>query len=776
MSSPLERSLKLPGNRPANRRLYRLGDAQVDTLRPEITVGGRTIELRQKTFQVLLYLLEHHDRVVSKEELLEQVWGGSAVTEGTLSQCLVDLRRALGDDARNPRYLKTYPKSGFRLICEVEEVASLATAAVEVTSMEIEVVEEVQDPVPTSPARPALIGGAKLSRRWLAAAVVVAGLIGATLALRPRQPELTLPSVDGKTAVLVLLFDNASSDRELAWLREGLADMVIADLSSAGRLSVLSHQQLQLLLERSGVGSGTVPLTRALELARQSRAGAVISGSYMRLGPTIRITVEMHDVDSGRLLAAESATAERPQRIFSEVDGLAGRLLARLGVAPNVTPAPGLAVAMTGNLEAYRLYSIALERLAAWRDPEAIELLEQAIKLDPDFAMAHARIGNSYAGRFHDPQRGRPYLARAFALSHRLNDRDRVLIAAWYAAANSDPQAAIRAYQKLIDAYPDEVEAYLRLSALLREEGRVAEGLEVARQAAERDPQGADLQNELAGLYSDAGRYEEAIAAARRYVELSGEANAYDTLALQLHAVGRYDEAVAAYRQALERKPDFGLANLHLGSTYFAQGRYRLAMEEYRIFTARTDSDYGHQRGHACLATVHLARRELSEAAREASQGFVATELAVALARGDVTAASALAARLPGWGNRLANREDLHPHAMLALRRGDTEQGLSLLREMLKHKPLIWTIQTFEDELGNAFLSLKRYDEAITEYQRVVAMNPRFPLARYRLGLALEAKGDGARARDEYRKFLEDWKDADRDVPELADARRRLGR
>jgi hypothetical protein len=55
-------------------------------------------------------------------------------------------------------------------------------------------------------------------------------------------------------------------------------------------------------------------------------------------------------------------------------------------------------------------------------------------------------------------------------------------------------------------------------------------------------------------------------------------------------------------------------------------------------------------------------------------------------------------------------------------------------------------------------------------------MNPRFPLARYRLGLALEAKGDGARARDEYRKFLEDWKDADRDVPELADARRRLGR
>jgi tetratricopeptide (TPR) repeat protein len=369
-------------------------------------------------------------------------------------------------------------------------------------------------------------------------------------------------------------------------------------------------------------------------------------------------------------------------------------------------------------------------------------------------------------------ERARPHLAKAFGLSHRLTDKDRLQIAAWYAVASDDEPAAIRAYQQLVRAHPGEVEAHARLVALLESQDRPGEALEVALRGLERDPENADLYNQLSGVYNNLGRLPEGLAAARRYVELSpGEPNALDTLGLAFQAAGRYEEAIAAYREALRKKPDFEMVNLHLGNTYAALGRYREAMEQFRRFGELSGTDHGSRRAHASLAFVHLARRELAEAAREAALGFDRTAVIVALARHDLAEARRIASAMPAE----THREALFPRASLALREGEPERALALLREMLKHRAPLWTIQTSEDELANALLSLKRHDEAIAEYRRVLAMNPRFPLARYRLGLALEGKGERELARQAYRQFLLDWKDADPGLAEPADARRRLG-
>ena len=91
----------------------------VDTREGSFRRDSQEIELRAKTFAVLCYLLERPGQLVSKDELLEQVWPGTYVAEGALTVCITELRKALGDDAKNPRFIATVPKRGYRLIAEV---------------------------------------------------------------------------------------------------------------------------------------------------------------------------------------------------------------------------------------------------------------------------------------------------------------------------------------------------------------------------------------------------------------------------------------------------------------------------------------------------------------------------------------------------------------------------------------------------------------------------------------------------------------------------------
>src|SRR5258708_38518614 len=108
---------------------------------------------------------------------------------------------------------------------------------------------------------------------------------------------------------------------------------------------------------------------------------------------------------------------------------------------------------------------------------EAVRMLHKGVALDPNFAMAYARIGYAYAvpgGRLAE---GRPYLEKAFHMSGKLSEKDRRHIVAWYAIANQDYQQAIRAYSELVAAYPNETEPYYRLAGVLRGGERHGKGV-----------------------------------------------------------------------------------------------------------------------------------------------------------------------------------------------------------------------------------------------------------------------------------------------------------
>lgn len=781
--------------------IYRLEDIELDAAQGCLTRDGQQQRLRQKTLQVLLYLIEQRQRPVTKEELRVTIWPEVTVGDNALEQCLAEIRRSLGDDSRRPRFVKTIPKAGYCFIGRVEEVRADGPSTIktrEVTTVEIEYEVEGASPVqaaeiiaPVTPA-PAL---KHWHQRWplrIAISAAVLAAIALAVYIRPAQRpfvEVALPQLPGRRPLAVMYFENQSASQELDWLREGLADMLITDLSRSPRLTVLGRHQLHLLLERIGRRPpATIRLDDALEIGRRSQAEAVVLGSFARLGDKLRISVNLYDARSGQPLAAESLVADQPVDILNQIDLLSLKLASRLGAAPDEqADRRSLANAMTNNLDAYRDYSLAMEQVQMYQFPEALELLEKAVTLDPQFAMAYARIGYIYAVRWGQREKARPYLEKAFQQSERLTDKDRLYIAAWHASVAVDPMTAIEIYQKMIVYYPLEVEAYQRLCWLLITQERFDEALLTVKQGLIVDPELNDLYNGLGSVYYNQNRYEEAIAAFQRYVDLApADPNALDSLGTCLQTLGRYEEAIAAFQRALAVNAESRVAIIHLGNAYLQQGRYRAALEQYQRYLQIARDDWSRGRGYEYVAYLYLKRGDLDRAeaaARQSTRYYKQAPLVawlVANVRGEHRPAEKLKneflARLSYAEASQKGFLRLYYHNLgyLALKSGETAKAIEHFKESQRHQKIYWNFDPSEDGLANAYLEVGQLDDAIAEYERILNVNPHYPLAHYHLAQAYERKGEPERARTAYEQFLQIWGNADPDIPELMIAKKRF--
>jgi tetratricopeptide (TPR) repeat protein/DNA-binding winged helix-turn-helix (wHTH) protein len=774
-------------------RIYRLDGIEIDTSRVCLKRNNQEQHLRQKTFHVLTYLLEHRERVVPKNELIDQVWEGAAVTDNVLEQCLAQIRRVLGDDSRNPRFVKTIPKAGYRFIGTVEEIRVLDYATPGQPSGVVE--QTVKNIDLNAPATAQGKTATQSSRVAFAifGFVLLIAIVGAGFYFIRRRASLpplavTLPEAPGKRPVAVMFFDNESGNTDLDWLREGLADMIITDLSRSKNVAVLSRQQLHELLDRMGHrDADKIRLDEALQVAQESHAKIVLLGSFARLGDQISIDVKLHDARDGQLLTAERLVVDGPTHILNQVDVLSLKLASHLGATPEIDVQSGLTSVMTNNLAAYRYYSLGVEKAQEMQNKEAVDLFEKAIALDGDFAMAHARVGYIYAVSWGiSPEKAKPYLAKAFQLSRRLTEKDKLYITGWYAIANLDYATAIKSFQEIIQRFPMEIEAYRRLGGLLKGEERFDEAIDILKQGLLIDSGSTDLYNALGAIYSVRGQHDEAIAMYQRYIQLApNEPNAHDSLAMGYQWAGKYDEAIAEYRRALDLKPTFDIALFHLANVSFQQGRYSDAIKQYQQYIQNAPSRFEKMRGYSATAYVELKRGK-TDAAEQTGKAAARNDASardvlflIALEKNDV----ALAAKLMGEmeqptlsdrGNRVSQRPALYYAGLLDLKRGRTTEAINEFKNALSHPPQTWNTDAFEDCLANAYLATGRVDEAISEYDRILKLNPNYPLVHYHLAQAYALKGETNRAHDEYQRFLQVWQDAD-GVPEVIKARALLG-
>jgi superkiller protein 3 len=245
---------------------------------------------------------------------------------------------------------------------------------------------------------------------------------------------------------------------------------------------------------------------------------------------------------------------------------------------------------------------------------------------------------------------------------------------------------------------------------------------------------------------------------------------------------GNYDEAVAEYRRALELNPEFEPAVIHLGDVAYEAGRYHDAISQYQRYIRITKSDLARAIGYNSLAQIYLRKGEMRNAELAAAgevrfkRSVAWSSIQVALEkRAKVEAASPdridfEKLTYPQRGARNDLRSTEYFKGYVALKIGKPDEAIEHFKEALRHLPPTSGIDLYEDCLANAYLQLKRFDEAITEYERILGLNPRYPMAAYHLAQAYEGRGETEKARDAYKRFLETWKSADKDIPEVVEA------
>ncbi len=427
----------------------------------------------------------------------------------------------------------------------------------------------------------------------------------------------------GRPSLAVLNFvDRTGSERD-AWLASGVPSMLQTGLAQTAGLDVVSSGRIHEIMVQLGEERiEDLDLATLGEIARRSGAGAVVVGAVYAAGSDYRIDVQVEDVDTGRVIAAHTATGPD---VFALVDDLAARVRGGLELEPAPDEA-GIAEITTDSLEAWRHFDEGLKAQQNLRHAAARDSFLRAVELDPEFALAHAHLFllNPWLV---DPASAAEHERIVLENLERLPERDRSYFLAGVPWRSGDPARAAELYEELIDRYPDFEDAYIALSLLyggiLREPSRA---LELLGQGVQANPSSGHLRNQYGYALFEAGEYAAALQQIEAYAELNpSEPNPLDSLAEMYLRTGQPERAIEYYTEAGRMDPTWTGTPVGRTTAYAMLGRYREALAEFEVYgdlaSALGYANSGYQSGRAMLLAMVGRNDEAGQLWREELAG-----------------------------------------------------------------------------------------------------------------------------------------------------------
>ena len=402
---------------------------------------------------------------------------------------------------------------------------------------------------------------------WLIAAVTVAAIAGVVLFTRSGKiaNDAAANSSSRKPSVAVLYFDNTTGDKDLDWMRTGITEMVVTDLSQSQQIEVVGTDRLYGILAEMNRQDDRV-LSPEVITAVAARTGVdrVLVGSFVRSGEAIRINVRLQDAKTGRIESSERVEGANASALFAMIDDLSRRIRSRFeGLRANTAlltaPAAdgtrgldrGLGDVTTSSIDAYRLYAEGINLHDRGRSQEAAALFEQALALDSAFAMAFVKLAVVENNLGHFDRRDR-FASQALKLSDRLTPRERFYIEGFfYSSRRATIGKSIDAYNKCIELDPGHhaCRHNLGLQYILLE--RLGDGAAQYEELVRRGTTNPSSIDNLAVAYLAMGDAEKSRATVETFLKRNPEsATGHATLAGALVGLGRYDEAIREYTQA----------------------------------------------------------------------------------------------------------------------------------------------------------------------------------------------------------------------------------
>ena len=391
---------------------------------------------------------------------------------------------------------------------------------------------------------------------WIPAAAVLLALLA--FVVWQFLPE----SESAKRTVAVLGFKNQTGDPGLDYLRETISNLLITSLEQSKYMRVASWQRLRDLFRQAGKDEAALYDEEVgLEVCRREGIEAVVVGFFSKAGETFVSDVKVLDVGSREVLKSASARGEGLNSILrSQVDEIS-RVVSRGVGRPALKldePQAKIIDLTTSSLEAYNYFLRGRDAVGNLVGSEAKKLLEKAISMDPNFAVAYLYLAD--ADHIIVDFRGRDEAIRkAKELSAKASEKERLWIEAKYARRiEGDPAKGRRILLQLTEKYPQEKYAHYELGRQFYAAGEYSEAGREFERAVALDPTFGPAFNMLGYSYANTGDFDKAEAAFGRYISSNpGDPNPVDSLAELYIRMGQLDKAEARYKEALALRSDF---------------------------------------------------------------------------------------------------------------------------------------------------------------------------------------------------------------------------
>jgi TolB-like protein/DNA-binding winged helix-turn-helix (wHTH) protein/tetratricopeptide (TPR) repeat protein len=500
---------------------FRVGPWLVQPSLNTVSRNGTPMRLTLKAMEVLVCLAEHAGESVPKEELLQIVWRETFVTDDVLVGSISELRRVFEDDAREPRFIQTIPKRGYRLIAAVEP----ATAALSST------------------------GGTSTiensHRRLKAAALVGAALLLVALVASSAKIQRWLSATSSSPtihSIAVLPLQNLSGDAAQEYFSDGMTDALITDLAQISSLKVISRTSSMQYKQTK----------KALpEIARELNVDGIVEGTVQRSGDRVRVTAQLIYGPSDKHVWAHSYERDMREVFALERDvteEIAREVRARIAT-PNQVPVAQARRASPKVLEAYLQGNYHLSRFGSGGGDEQLTMAEEyfqrAIDADPNFAPAYNQLANAHLNLLQPSKQD-------FDIARKMAER----------AVELDPNSS-DAHHTLGDVkgrawnWPGSEEEYRRAVVL--------------------NPNNAQAHDDLGELLDDTGRFDDGW----REYQIAQELDPNnDHLSDAFDRRGQHAHAIAMLQIMLKRYPDNGYLHMSLYRDYVKNGMHKEAVQE----------------------------------------------------------------------------------------------------------------------------------------------------------------------------------------------------
>jgi DNA-binding winged helix-turn-helix (wHTH) protein/TolB-like protein len=505
--------------------IYKFNNVELDTEKFTILASGKKISVEPQVFNLILFLIENSNKIVSREELLDHVWQGRVVSDTSINNNIKTARKVLGDNGSSQQVIKTIHSRGYQFVAEVNSTGSSTNSS-------------------------------QSNRVYYYLFITIAILILALVYLGFNSQLKTAPSIsqsniqnsienEGKKAppkvqklIAVLPFANTKPSPDTDYLGFALSSQIISDMNYLEEYAIVPAAAIRKYTEAE-IDTSVV--------AKELAVDYIISGNYLLENNTVRLNLEMIEINNNQLLWREAMHVDFSDT-FSLQDIVVQKVAKRLDAGFRKSYQNQLHRNIPNSALAYEYYLRGISYPPSNEGHKmAVEMLLKSIALDPEYAPSYAHLG------FHRrllEQHGR-------VIPTGMND------AQWY-------------YQKALAINPLQLDALSNLSALYAETNRIEDAVMLTRRMLEINPDDANSHFALGYIYRYAGMVDEAIMAMENALAISPNNSRFRSIIATYISAGKYEDALA---KVYLDPGDYGTG--YSGMIAFEQKQYDLARERF---------------------------------------------------------------------------------------------------------------------------------------------------------------------------------------------------